>query len=136
MIQGFSGEDVVIVRRSYEDSYDDYGLQKETKQFINSQATLGYRTTNKTNDIVQQVLESDLRLFFPNGTVILPDDLFIIRGTLWETDGASIQPDPQAFRTPLIFAMPVVVNIKQSAGNVIPPVEETQEEEEEELEDV
>lgn len=133
MLQGFSGEPVTIVRRSYSDNYDDYGLQEQEQSFIESEAVLGFRTTSSSRDIVQQVQESELRLFFPAGSIIMPDDLFIVRGTVWEKDGDAVEPTAIPFRTPLIFTLPVVVNIKQSAGNVDPSMLPLSEEEDVEV---
>lgn len=132
MLQGFSGEPVMVVRRTYSEQYDDYGLQKQGLSYVELEAVLGFRTTSSSRDVVEQVQESEVRLFFPAGTIIMPDDLFVVRGTLWEKDGETIEPKAGPFKTPLIFALPIVVNIKQSAGNVDPSMLPLSEEEDEE----
>lgn len=113
----FRGEDVQIIRRSYKETYDDFGIQEEVLTLVESEAVVGFRTT-KTNESLQAIVEeTEMRLFFPEGTIIFPDDTFVVRGSFWEKDGSSIELNRSPFSTPLIHSLPVIVEIKQVKGN-------------------
>lgn len=113
----FRGENVQIIRRSYKETYDDFGVQEEVLTLVEAEAVVGFRTT-KTDIKVQAVVEdTEMRLFFPEGTLIFPDDTFVVRGSFWEKDGSSIELNRSPFSTPLIHSLPVIVEIKQVKGN-------------------
>lgn len=67
--------------------------------------------------VINSDVNTELKLIFSEGTEIYPEDKFIVRGTFWEKDGESLQPNTNMFATNWMEA-PVVVNIKQYKGNV------------------
>lgn len=119
MLDFFRGENVVILRKTFIEDTDEngWGLPAHTTQQFEVEAIVAFRNTTKINNIEEEAINTELKLIFDQGTVIFPEDIFVVRGTLWEKDGESLQPNPQTFVDKWL-EMPVIVNIKQYKGNV------------------
>ena len=116
MLSFFRGEDITILRKTFIAEDNDWGLPVATVTEIEAQAVVAFRSSTREENIEEEAFSTDLKLIFSEGTVIYPDDVFIVRGTLWVKDGESLQPQNIFGRK--FMETPVVVNIKQHKGNV------------------
>ena len=116
MLSFFRGETITILRKTFINVFDDWGLPKTNVEEIEINAVVAFRNSSLVEDIEANAFDTEMKLIFSEGTTIYPEDIFIVRDTLWVKDGESLQPQ-NIFKRKLMEP-PVVVNIKQFKGNV------------------
>jgi hypothetical protein len=83
------GETITVKRRS-QVSTDDYGNPTYTLTTITiKDALVAFGSTDEPVDASRDPIDNKITIYLPNGTVIQPGDLFIIRNTNWVQDGES-----------------------------------------------
>lgn len=114
----FRGETVTIISKNIDfNNLNEYGLPAETTtQKVVKNVLLDFTTTSTFESVEEQALQTKVTLFFPRGTVINDEDMFIIRNTKWEKDG-SIE-DYQTQGVGGFLNTGVIVKVKQYKGNV------------------
>lgn len=110
MLQGT--ESVTIVRRTL-GAVDDYGVPTESvTNIVVDRVLVGFGSSKQPASADEDPQNTQVTLYFPNGTVIESDDEFIIRDTHWVKDGRA-----QDWIAPFgSFAPGVVVDVRQRLG--------------------
>ena len=105
-------ETVTIVRRTL-GTVDDYGNPTETTSLIAVTGCLvGFGTTNEPVLVDTTPVDSQVSIYFPEGTVIEANDSFVMRGESWVKDGR-----PMDWISPFQSQqVGVVVNVRQQRG--------------------
>lgn len=105
-------ESVTIVRRAL-GSVDEYGLNSfTTSEIVINKVLVGFGSTSEPVTADGSPQDIAVTLYFPHGTVIQPEDEFIIRGNRWVKDGRVMD-----WVSPFGgFDPGVVVNVRQRLG--------------------
>lgn len=111
----FRGETITIIRKTHLTTQDEYGLYKSTTEEVEVEGVVGVQATNLSKDLGNVVERTTLTVFFDFGTEIYPDDIFIIRGSVWEKNGNAFSDDNNVFASNL-FAPPVKIQLAQVKG--------------------
>lgn len=114
----FRGETVIIVSKTIDmNNLNDYGLPAETTtETVVRNVLVDFTSTNTYETVEEQALQTKVTLFFPRGTIVKDEDMFIIRNTKWEKDG-SVE-DYQTQGVGGFLNTGVIVRVKQHKGNV------------------
>jgi hypothetical protein len=119
MMSFFRGETVSILRKDVDnETFDEYGIPLETKTtIVIKDVIVDYNMTTAVGTIEEKALSTQVTLYFPKGTIIKDEDVFVIRNTKWEIDGhfenMALNPLGNTF-----LKAGVVVKVKQYKGNV------------------
>lgn len=92
---------------------DEYGLPIVTIETFTVSAIVAPRTSSKTVGSSEVTVTEDLALYLPPGTVVLPKDVFDVRGKRYLVDG-----EPFEWRSPFGGWTPGVVVDLRKAENV------------------
>lgn len=115
----FRGETVSIIRKTINTTMtDEYGVPIETKNtIVVKNVIVDFNTTTSIGTIEEQALKTEVSLYFPKGTILKDEDIFVIRNTKWEANGLhedyTLNPLGNSF-----LNAGVVVKVKQYKGNV------------------
>jgi hypothetical protein len=115
----FRGETVSIISKTIDmNDLNDFGLPTETTTTrVVKNVLVAFTSTDTYTSVEEQALKTNLTLYFPAGTNINDEDVFIIRNTKWEKTGRQ-----EDFQTDAIIGsflnVGVIVNVKQHKGNV------------------
>jgi hypothetical protein len=105
-------ESVTIIRRTL-GAEDEYGLnQFTTTEIVIDKVLVGFGSTSQPVVVDAKPQDVSVTLYFPHGTVIMPEDEFIIRGSRWVKDGR-VMDWVAPFGS---FSPGVVVNVRQTLG--------------------
>lgn len=115
----FRGETVTIISKSINmNNLNDYGLPAETTtQTVVKNVLVDFTSTNTASSVEEQALQTQVTLYFPAGTIIKEEDMFIIRNTKWEQVGLAEDKSINPFGNSFLKAG-TVVKVKQHKGNV------------------
>lgn len=114
----FEGEPVIVKRKTYTGEYDpDTGEPQASVTETPVEALLYFRQSNGKVTPYEVAYDSELSVIFPYGTVLREDDIFVIRGTEWESDGIVV-PITNQKQYDRFLKPPTVMTMKQHKGNV------------------
>lgn len=105
------GETITIKRRS-EASRDDYGnAVYETTVVTVKDALIAIGGTSEPVDPERDAIDATLTAYLPQGTTVLPGDIFVIRSTEWLKDGTA-----QEWISPFQMETGVIVPLRRRVG--------------------
>ena len=105
------GETVTIIRRTL-GAVDDYGNPTFTTSQISLPGCLvAWGSTNEPVSADSTPIDSQMTLYAPAGTVIEPEDVFLIRGVEYVKDG-----QPQGWVSMLNVSKGVVLPLRRRDG--------------------
>lgn len=115
------GRQTIIIKRSSYTTEDPYGNSEAvTTEIPVSRCLIAWGSSSTTNNLVGELTQNSASLQFPHGTVILPDDQFILPGqdgiyidAIYEMNGLGTYWVPQAgspIRTKVIVEVERQVN--------------------------
>ena len=109
----FRGNETVTIKRKAISGVDDYGNETySTTQIVVGNCLLGFGPTDEPVDASRNPVDASVTLYMPNGTVILEDDVFVVRDHEFVKDG-----DPMNWQSPFSnWQLGVVVKVRRTVG--------------------
>lgn len=108
------GKETVTIERKTFAAVDEYGAETYTTTTTAiKNCLLAFNSTSDVGSLEQQAEQTDVTVYFPHGTIILDDDILIVRDSRWVKDGIGVAWE--TFQGSRIKPR-VIVNIKQVKG--------------------
>lgn len=86
------GGETIQIKRRTATGVNEVGLPTYTEQVITVRDVLiAIGTTSEQVDPARDAQDATVTLYFPNGTVIDANDVFIVRGSRWVKDGEAME---------------------------------------------
>lgn len=120
MLSFFRGEDITVISKGYGSETDEWGnsipvqSSRVISGIIRLQSTIG--NPDSIVNAYQTVMDTQVSVVLEEGTEILEDDVFIVRGGLWEQDGTPNNLFPEIENR--FIPNPVIIKIKQRKGDM------------------
>lgn len=109
----FKGNEPVIIKRREINGTDEYGNETySTTEILVRDCLMGFGSTDEPVDASRKPIDASVTLYFPNGTVILEEDVFEVREKDFVKDG-----DPMDWKSPFSgWNLGVVVKVRRRVG--------------------
>jgi hypothetical protein len=108
----FRGNETVVIKRRSAAATDDYGNTVHNLTSITVKGCfLGFGSGSEPIDPNRDPVDTQVTIYFPNGTKIEEGDRFIVRNTEWVKDGS-----PEDWSNPFGLEVGVVVKVRKRNG--------------------